>query len=262
LTEALQLEIRTLKELLDSERDPAGRAFAPLADAYRKAGRIPEALRILRDGISKHPDFVTGHVVAAQLYVEQGLAAEGAIAARRALELDGENVSALRSLLRALDETGAVQEAEGIRSLLTALEPDFEPDWTSPAPGEEAEQLAEAALAPTVALSALHLEPTIDEQEALELEVEAPSTTIDDGMIDLSTIGPIPSADVPASALAPDLPLLDMPSPVASGVDFGLVDLTPSAGEALSVGADEPVMRSWTSRCLRLPPTTWPRTSR
>ena len=80
MTEALQLEIRTLRALLDSERDPGGRVFAPLADAYRRAGQIPEALRLLRDGIAKHPEFVTGHVVAAQLYVEQGLATEGAIA--------------------------------------------------------------------------------------------------------------------------------------------------------------------------------------
>jgi hypothetical protein len=246
LTEALQLEIRTLKELLDSERDPAGRAFAPLADAYRKAGRIPEALRILRDGISKHPNFVTGHVVAAQLYVEQGLAAEGAIAARRALELDGENVSALRSLLRALDETGAAEEAEGIRSLLTALEPDFTPDWTprGPVAVAEAPEPDEPALSPTVAVSSLHLEPAIEEPATPEPEPEGSSMLLGGGMIDLSSIGPIPTAELPGSALSPDLgSSADLDVPLAlPGLDAGLSELTPSVDEPTAGEADEPMI--------------------
>jgi hypothetical protein len=249
LTEALQLEIRTLKELLDSERDPAGRAFAPLADAYRKAGRIPDALRILRDGISKHPDFVTGHVVAAQLYVEQGLAAEGAIAARRALELDGENVSALKSLLRALDETGGGEEAERVRSLLTTLEPDFSPDWTpsSPVTFEKAPETREAALSPTVAVGSLRLEPSIEAPSTPgpEAEDDGLSATLGGGMIDLSSIGPLPTAELPASALSPDLGSsaeLDIPLALP-GLDAGLAELTTTVEEPPpGGGADEPMI--------------------
>ncbi|MEQ1857935.1 MAG: tetratricopeptide repeat protein, partial [Longimicrobiales bacterium] len=134
MTEALQQEIRTLRSLVDSPRDPGGRVFAPLADAYRRAGRVPEALRLLNDGLAKHPDFATAHVVAACLYVEQGLGAEGALAARRALALDAENVLALRALLRTLDETGDA-EAEDVRGRLLSLEPDFTPDWGTASAG-------------------------------------------------------------------------------------------------------------------------------
>jgi tetratricopeptide (TPR) repeat protein len=125
VTEALQQEIRTLRSLYQSERDPEGRVFAPLADAYRRAGQIPEAFRLLKEGLPRHPEFVTGHVVAAQLYVEQGLAEEGAIAARRALELDHENVNALQSLLSVLGARGEEGEAGALRDRLVSLEPDF-----------------------------------------------------------------------------------------------------------------------------------------
>ena len=106
MTESLEGEIRTLRSLFWSDRDPDGRGFAPLADAYRRAGDTKQALELLGDGMDRHPDFTPGHVVAARLYVEQGLFTEAEIAARRALDLDPENVDALRSLVRALDEEG------------------------------------------------------------------------------------------------------------------------------------------------------------
>jgi len=137
VTEAIQQEIRTLRSLHNSERDPEGRVFAPLADAYRRAGQISDAVSLLEEGLARHPDFVPGHVVAAQVYVEQGLADEANGAARRALELDPDNVSALRSLLKVLRERGKADEAVEVRDHLVALEPDFaaeEEPWVSPAP--------------------------------------------------------------------------------------------------------------------------------
>jgi len=124
VTEALQQEIRTLKNIFESERDPEGRVFAPLADAYRRAGELQQAIRLLNEGLARHPDFVPGHVVAAQLYVEQGLAEEGAIAARKALALDAENVNAMRALLTVLEGNGD-DEADEVRARLIDLEPGF-----------------------------------------------------------------------------------------------------------------------------------------
>jgi len=133
VTEALLQEIRTLKSVFESARDPEGRAFAPLADAYRRAGEIQQAVRLLSEGLARHPNFVPGHVVAARLYAEQGLSEEAQIAARNALDLDAENVSALRSLLRVLEERGEA-EAEEVRSRLLTLEPDFVPEEPAPPP--------------------------------------------------------------------------------------------------------------------------------
>ena len=143
MTESLEGEIRTLRSLFWSDRDPDGRGFAPLADAYRRAGDTKQALELLGDGMDRHPDFTPGHVVAARLYVEQGLFTEAEIAARRVLDLDPENVDALRSLVRALDEEGEAVEAAKVREQLATLEPEPSEDEM---PSDDSSAVEEAVL--------------------------------------------------------------------------------------------------------------------
>lgn len=44
------------------QEDPTSRVFAPLAEAYRKAGLLEEAIEIATEGMKKHPTFVGGKV--------------------------------------------------------------------------------------------------------------------------------------------------------------------------------------------------------
>jgi tetratricopeptide (TPR) repeat protein len=46
--------------------DPTSRVFAPLAEAYRKAGLLNEAIEIARDGVRIHPHFIGGKVALAR----------------------------------------------------------------------------------------------------------------------------------------------------------------------------------------------------
>lgn len=48
------------------QKDPASRVFAPLAEAYRKAGLIDEAIEIAREGLRIHPRFTGGRVALAR----------------------------------------------------------------------------------------------------------------------------------------------------------------------------------------------------
>lgn len=48
------------------QQDPSSRVFAPLAEAYRKAGLIDEAIEIAREGLAVHPRFVGGRVALAR----------------------------------------------------------------------------------------------------------------------------------------------------------------------------------------------------
>lgn len=48
------------------QEDPSSRIFAPLAEAYRKAGLIDEAIEIAREGLQVHPSFVGGRVALAR----------------------------------------------------------------------------------------------------------------------------------------------------------------------------------------------------
>jgi len=42
--------------------DPTSRVFAPLAEAYRKAGLVDQAIQIAEEGLRVHPGFISGKV--------------------------------------------------------------------------------------------------------------------------------------------------------------------------------------------------------
>jgi tetratricopeptide (TPR) repeat protein len=48
------------------QEDPTSRVFAPLAEAYRKAGLVEEAIEIAREGLRVHPGFIGGRVALAR----------------------------------------------------------------------------------------------------------------------------------------------------------------------------------------------------
>jgi tetratricopeptide (TPR) repeat protein len=48
------------------QEDPHSRVFAPLAEAYRKAGLIDEAVEIAIEGLRRHPHYVGGKVALAR----------------------------------------------------------------------------------------------------------------------------------------------------------------------------------------------------
>ena len=82
VNEALSVEIRRLEERL--ARDPASPLFAPLADAYRKAGRLEAAITLCRDGLRRYPHYTTARMILARAYLETG---DGAAAERELQEV-------------------------------------------------------------------------------------------------------------------------------------------------------------------------------
>lgn len=62
--------VRRLEERL--ARDPGSLAFAPLADAYRKAGRLADAVRLCRDGLERFPHYTTARLILAKAYLDGG----------------------------------------------------------------------------------------------------------------------------------------------------------------------------------------------
>ncbi len=98
----LEVHIRELQEFYWSSADPDGLGFVQLADALRRAGDLVEARRVLREGLGRHPDYLSGHVVAAWLSQDQGNSQEAEAQFRTSLELDPRNLCALRGLAEIL----------------------------------------------------------------------------------------------------------------------------------------------------------------
>lgn len=123
MSESLENEIRSLRVLFWSERDPSGYGFASLADAYRRAGDLAEARELIADGLDRHPNFASGHVVAAWVARDRGDVEAARNSLERVLQLDPENVVALRELGELAQEDGREREALSYYTRLQELEP-------------------------------------------------------------------------------------------------------------------------------------------
>jgi tetratricopeptide (TPR) repeat protein len=55
------------------QENPRSRIFAPLAEAYRKAGLLEEAIDIAREGLQMHPGFAGGKVALARALFDKQL---------------------------------------------------------------------------------------------------------------------------------------------------------------------------------------------
>ena len=91
--------------------NPDGRYFAPLADAYRKAGRVDDAIQLVTQGLSKHPDYLSAHIVFGRCQLDKKDDAGASAAFGRVLELDQENIIALKALAEIAERAGRTEDA-------------------------------------------------------------------------------------------------------------------------------------------------------
>jgi len=102
-------EIRRFEEQF--RLNPDGLVFARLADAYRRAGDPLRALEVLETGIGRHRDYATAHIVRARAYMDLERSGDAEQALLRVLELDGNNLVAMRGLAGLARERGDVADA-------------------------------------------------------------------------------------------------------------------------------------------------------
>jgi tetratricopeptide (TPR) repeat protein len=77
-------------------RAPDSRLFAPLADAYRKSGEIDQAISLLEKGLEKFPRYASAHVILGKCFYDRGATERSKGEFARVLEIDGENMVALK----------------------------------------------------------------------------------------------------------------------------------------------------------------------
>ena len=95
-----------------------GLSFAPLAEAYRKMGDPARALEVLGEGLAVNPNYIPASIVLGRCHLDLGDDANAETAFRHVLELDNENVIALRSLADIAERGGRLSDA---RELLQSL---------------------------------------------------------------------------------------------------------------------------------------------
>ena len=151
--------------------NPKGRNFAPLADAYRKAGLIDNAVELCQNGLKLHPDYVSAYIVYARCLVDKKDDAGALGVFKQVLNLDGENIIALRALAELAERNGRYEEeVEWLSRLLNA----------EPMNGDAAEALArakgKAAASPAAATTPMTKPDFAVEHETPEpVELKKPS---------------------------------------------------------------------------------------
>lgn len=117
-----EARIRDLKRRL--ELDPASRLFVSLAEEYRKAGRVADALITLQQGLRNHPGYVSAQVALGRAYLEAGNISEAIATFTKVLTADPGNLVSAKSLADVFLSRGESVEAIKKYKLYRALSGD------------------------------------------------------------------------------------------------------------------------------------------
>ncbi|HEU5179744.1 MAG TPA: tetratricopeptide repeat protein [Candidatus Polarisedimenticolia bacterium] len=80
------------------QREPFSRAFLPLAEEYRRLGKLVEAERVAREGLQRHPTYHSAKVLLGRVLLDLDRLEEAAAEFRSVLEAEPRNLLAGRLL--------------------------------------------------------------------------------------------------------------------------------------------------------------------
>jgi tetratricopeptide (TPR) repeat protein len=153
--------------------DPASIAFAALAEEYRRAGQLREAIETCRAGLQRHPSYLSARVTLGRALLESGDPGGAQAEFERVVRAAPENLAAIRGLAEihrrgdASDAPSALlPPANGSRAAATLASP--ESAVTGPA--AHAAAPAERPSGIQAADSSLHVHADFDDPALAGLE--------------------------------------------------------------------------------------------
>lgn len=103
--------------------DPASIAFAALAEEYRRAQRLPEAIDTARAGLARHPGYASARVTLGRALLETGALGEAERELEQALAAAPENLAAIRALADLQRHRGDIDRARALARRGVSLAP-------------------------------------------------------------------------------------------------------------------------------------------
>jgi hypothetical protein len=201
------------------EKDPTSIAFAQLAEEYRRSGDFQQAVKVCRDGLARHPGYLSAQVTLGRALMELQAYDEAGTELEAVLQVAPDNLAAIRALADIHQRRGDAPETLDVVVKVEGPKPEAarepEPELVKepePEPGREPEPLLDLDMPPPLEDAApvdLSLDvkiPTFDEVQApepiapAEISFELPGHA-----------APPPSEDEVPSLEALDALSLDLP---------------------------------------------------
>lgn len=110
--------IEALKRRL--QKDPGSIAFAQLAEEYRRAGRLRDAIDVCRSGLAMYPGYLSARVTLGRALLESGDVGGGERELSEVLRAAPDNLSAVRALADIHRRRG--EEPDSLSQFRTAFE--------------------------------------------------------------------------------------------------------------------------------------------
>lgn len=93
------------------QNDPASIAFAQLAEEYRRSGQTDEAVRVCREGLTRHPGYLSARVTLGRALLDLGQLGEARGEFEFVVAEAPENLAAVRGLAEIFHRDGHIAEA-------------------------------------------------------------------------------------------------------------------------------------------------------
>jgi tetratricopeptide (TPR) repeat protein len=110
------------------QENPDSRVFAPLADLYRRLGRMDDAERICREGLRRHPYYAGGRVALAHILFDRGLLKEAFDEVESIVTYYPDNLLARKILIKTLISLGQRDRAQREMEALKSIAPEVAAD--------------------------------------------------------------------------------------------------------------------------------------
>lgn len=104
-------------------KDPKSRVFAPLAESYRKAGFLDDAVRVCREGLTHNPGYISGRVALARALSGKGEYVEARESITKVVQAAPDNLMAQKLLGQIELSLGHSIEAQSAFQMVLMIDP-------------------------------------------------------------------------------------------------------------------------------------------
>jgi len=104
-------------------KDPSSKLFVPLAEEYRKAGKLDEAVDVLKSGIERQPNYMSARVALSKIYLEKNMLNEARDELEKVVKSIPDNLFAQRKLADIYKQLGDKERAISQYKVVLRLNP-------------------------------------------------------------------------------------------------------------------------------------------